>query len=102
MNGSPPSRKQDAKRFICPELDELTAGATLRAVLPDSDVSVVNVQWFGSDALQLTYESPTGQLANETPLSFRTSRVYRRTQTRCRSPVSVDVTRSISRQTFNR
>src|SRR5512137_3150553 len=34
-------------------------------VLPDSLVTVVSVQWFGSEALELTYKSPTGKVANE-------------------------------------
>jgi hypothetical protein len=28
-------------------------------------VSVVNAQWFGSEALELTYKDPTGKVGNE-------------------------------------
>ena len=46
-------------------LEELTPGAALRGILPDAVVTVVNVQWFGSEALELTYKSPEGKVANE-------------------------------------
>jgi superfamily II DNA or RNA helicase len=46
-------------------LEDLTAGATLRGILPDALVTVVSVQWFGSQALELTYKTPTGKVANE-------------------------------------
>src|SRR5207249_1321155 len=36
-----------------------------RGLLPDSLVTVVNVQWFGSEALELTYKTPAGKVANE-------------------------------------
>ena len=32
----------------------LNRGASLRGILPDSMVTVVAVQWYGSDALELT------------------------------------------------
>lgn len=34
-------------------------------ILPDGLVIVVNVQWFGSAALELTYKTATGKVANE-------------------------------------
>ena len=37
----------------------------MRGLVPDSLVTVVQAQWFGSDALELTYKSPTGEVANE-------------------------------------
>ncbi|MDD4116921.1 MAG: helicase-related protein [Kiritimatiellae bacterium] len=46
-------------------LEELKPNAAVRGVLPDALVSVVSVQWFGSEALELTYKSPTGRVANE-------------------------------------
>ena len=33
--------------------------------LPDALVTVVSVQWFGSEALELTYKTATGRVANE-------------------------------------
>jgi len=32
--------------------------------MPDAVVTVVDVQWFGSEALELTYKSPAGKVAN--------------------------------------
>ncbi len=46
-------------------LEELTPGASVRGILPDAQVSVVSTQWFGSEALELTYKTPTGRVANE-------------------------------------
>ena len=46
-------------------LEELTPNAALRGILPDALVTVVAVQWFGSEALELTYKTPTGKVANE-------------------------------------
>src|SRR6476620_6868569 len=45
-------------------LEDLQPQALVSGILPDSMVSVVNVQWFGSEALELTYKSPTGRVAN--------------------------------------
>jgi SNF2 family DNA or RNA helicase len=46
-------------------LEDLLPNAAIRGLLPDMLVTVVNVQWFGSDALELTYKTPTGRVANE-------------------------------------
>jgi hypothetical protein len=46
-------------------LEDLQPTATIRGILPDQAVTVVSVQWFGSEALELTYKSPTGRVANE-------------------------------------
>lgn len=46
-------------------LEELTPGAMVRGILPDAAVSVVSVQWHGSDALTLVYRSPAGRVADE-------------------------------------
>jgi hypothetical protein len=46
-------------------LEDLQPQASVRGILPNSLVTMVNVQWFGSDALELTYKDPTGRLANE-------------------------------------
>jgi SNF2 family DNA or RNA helicase len=46
-------------------LEQLQPNATIRGVLPDTLVTVVSVQWFGSEALELTYKTATGKLANE-------------------------------------
>jgi len=46
-------------------LEDLTASAAVRGILPDRLVSVVSVQWFGSEALELTYKTAEGKVANE-------------------------------------
>ena len=47
------------------KLEQLQPRATVRGIVPDSLVVVVSVQWFGSEALELTYKTPTGKVANE-------------------------------------
>jgi hypothetical protein len=46
-------------------LNELQPQAAVRGIVPDQLVTVVNVQWFGSEALELTYKTPAGKVANE-------------------------------------
>src|SRR5216117_1164645 len=45
-------------------LEDLQPQAAVRGILTDSLVSVVNVQWFGSYALELTYKDSCGKVAN--------------------------------------
>jgi len=47
------------------KLEELLPNSTVKGILPDSLVTVVNIQWFGSTALELTYKTTTGKVANE-------------------------------------
>jgi SNF2 family DNA or RNA helicase len=47
------------------KLNDLQPNAAVRGILPDALVTVVSVQWFGSEALELTYKTPTGKVANE-------------------------------------
>lgn len=47
------------------KLEALQPTAAVRGIIPDSLVTVVNVQWFGSAALELTYKTPAGKVANE-------------------------------------
>ncbi len=46
-------------------LEDLQPNTTLRGILPDQLVTVVSVQKFGSEALELTYKTATGKVANE-------------------------------------
>src|SRR5467141_1231308 len=46
-------------------LEDLQPNAAVRGILPDSLVTIVSVQWFGSEALELTYKGPSGRVANE-------------------------------------
>ena len=40
-------------------LEDLQTNAAVRGLLPDCLVTVVSVQWFGSEALELTYKTPS-------------------------------------------
>ena len=46
-------------------LEDLQPRCAVRGVHPDGVVTVVSVQWFGSEALELTYKTPTETVANE-------------------------------------
>jgi SNF2 family DNA or RNA helicase len=46
-------------------LEDLQPEAALRGIVPDALVTVVSVRWFGSDALELTYKTASGKVANE-------------------------------------
>jgi SNF2 family DNA or RNA helicase len=46
------------------KLEDLRPNASVKGILPDCLVTVVNTQWFGSEALELTYKDPSGRLAN--------------------------------------
>jgi SNF2 family DNA or RNA helicase len=50
---------------VTTRLEELQPNAAVRGILPDSLVTVVNVQWFGSEALELTFKDPAGRVANQ-------------------------------------
>ncbi len=47
------------------KLEDLTPGASVRGILPQAAVSVVSVEWHGSDALTLVYRDPGGKVADE-------------------------------------
>ena len=46
-------------------LEDLKPNASLCGILPSGLVTVVNVQWYGSQALELTYKDATGKVADE-------------------------------------
>src|SRR5437588_5314033 len=46
-------------------LEQLTRGATVKGILPDALVTVVDVQWHGDVAITLTYRDAAGRLGNE-------------------------------------
>jgi SNF2 family DNA or RNA helicase len=47
------------------KLEQLQTNAAIRGIVPDSLVTVVNVKWHGSEALELTYKTASGRVANE-------------------------------------
>jgi hypothetical protein len=46
-------------------LEDLKPNSTLRGILPNGAVTVVTVQWYGSEAIELTYKDAGGKVANE-------------------------------------
>jgi len=47
------------------QLEDILPNTTLRGILPDGVVTVVSVQWYGSEALELTYKDASGRVANQ-------------------------------------
>lgn len=47
------------------KLEDLQINSSIRGILPDCLVTIVGVQWFGSEAIELTYKNPSGKVANE-------------------------------------
>jgi hypothetical protein len=46
-------------------LEDLKPNASVQGIMPSGLVTVVNVQWHGSDALELTYKTAEGKVANK-------------------------------------
>lgn len=46
-------------------LEELKRGATVKGILPDGFITVIDVCWIGAVAIELTYKDSIGRLANE-------------------------------------
>jgi len=46
-------------------LEDLTPGVVVSGVTPKGDVTVVAVKWYGSNAINLTYRTETGQVADQ-------------------------------------
>jgi hypothetical protein len=46
-------------------LQALTPNASVRGILPNALITVVSVQWHGSEAVELAYKMPEGKVANE-------------------------------------
>ena len=44
------------------QLEQLQPNAAIRGILPDALATVVSVQWFGSEALELTYKTTAGKV----------------------------------------
>jgi len=46
-------------------LEDLQPNTVIRGILPDCAVTLVNVQWFGSEAVEITYKDPAGKVGNQ-------------------------------------
>ena len=62
-----PCRLEKTSLFYVPvsKLEDLTPNTSVRGILPDSLITVVGVQWYGSDAVELTYKDAGGRVANQ-------------------------------------
>jgi SNF2 family DNA or RNA helicase len=47
------------------KLEDLTPETALRGIIPNAAVTVVSVQWHGSDALTMVYRDPEGRVSEE-------------------------------------
>lgn len=47
------------------QLEDITRGAVVKGILPDGFVSVIDVSWIGTVAIELTYKDSAGKLGNE-------------------------------------
>ncbi len=52
-------------------LEDLRPSTTVRGIAPSGLVTVVSVQWYGSDALELTFKDSSGNVGNQ--LLYRSS-----------------------------
>jgi superfamily II DNA or RNA helicase len=43
------------------KLEDLKRGATVKGILPDCLVTIIDVRWYGSAAIELTYKDPAGK-----------------------------------------
>ena len=46
-------------------LEDLQPTIAVRGILPEALVTIVSVQWYGDNALELTYKDPAGRVSNE-------------------------------------
>src|SRR5687767_8524850 len=46
-------------------LEDLQPNIAVRGILPEALVTIVSVQWYGDNALELTYKDPSGRVSNE-------------------------------------
>jgi hypothetical protein len=45
--------------------EERQANPVIRGILPGCSVTVLSVQWFGSEAIAVTYKDPAGRLGHQ-------------------------------------
>ncbi len=46
-------------------LEDIQPNAAISGIIPNGHVTIVNVQWFGSEAIEITYKTNDGKLGNE-------------------------------------
>ena len=46
-------------------LEDIQPNAAISGIIPNGYITVISVQWFGSEAMEITYKTPDGKLGNE-------------------------------------
>jgi len=64
-SGHPVEQNRGERRWGMARLEELTAGASVKGLIPDRLVTVINAQWVGSNVVELTYRDDQGTLGNQ-------------------------------------
>ncbi len=59
------SRALTQKEQRMARLEDLTHGASVKGIMPDSLVTIVDVKWQGSAVAELTYKDTAGRLGSE-------------------------------------
>jgi hypothetical protein len=54
------------------KLEELSSGASVRGVAGDAIATIVNVNWYGSNCVDVVYKTSDGRVSNDN-LAFRSS-----------------------------
>jgi superfamily II DNA or RNA helicase len=52
------------------QLEDLTRGTTLKGILPHQNITVIDTQWHGSDAVEIIYKDANGQPHTEIVLRY--------------------------------
>lgn len=52
-------------------LEEIVRGATVKGILPDGLVTIIDIAWHGSTAVTVTYKDASGRVAQEILLRER-------------------------------
>ena len=57
------------------KLEELQPKTTVSGILPDGPITVVSAQWYGADALELTYKTVDGRVGSQLAVAKVTSAI---------------------------
>jgi len=47
------------------KLEQLQRGTLVKGILPEENVTIIDVSWHGSDVAEVTYKSSSGRLGSE-------------------------------------
>ena len=64
-----PIEKKHSKESIVAKLEEMKAGTYIKGLTPNGTAKVVNLEWFGDQAIKVTFEDSAGKVGNR--LVFR-------------------------------